>query len=140
MGYKIETISVYEVFEQKGGCPFCRLEKRLEKECIEYYLGSAAMTPEIRIKANRSGFCAKHLDGLGLYRPAQGGKKERRRRLRSLSRPRRGTTGTALYAPLLRTAWKDISIPQCIFILIRRVFVSFTTAAAAFAPGIFLRF
>lgn len=64
MGYKIETISVYEVFEQKGGCPFCRLEKRLEKEYIEYYLGSAAMTPEIRIKVNRSGFCAKHLDGL----------------------------------------------------------------------------
>ena len=56
MGYKIETISVYEVFEQKGGCPFCRLEKRLEKEYIEYYLGSAAMTPEIRIKVNRSGF------------------------------------------------------------------------------------
>lgn len=64
MGYKIETISVYEVFEQKGGCPFCRLEKRLENEYIEYYLGSAAMTPEIRIKVNRSGFCAKHLDGL----------------------------------------------------------------------------
>lgn len=64
MAYKIETISVYEVFEEKCTCPLCALEDKLEADYVQYYLGNAAMLPEIRVKVNKNGFCGRHLDML----------------------------------------------------------------------------
>ncbi len=64
MAYKIETISVYEVFETKCTCPLCALTDKLEADYVDYYLGNAAMLPEIRVKVNKNGFCGRHLDML----------------------------------------------------------------------------
>lgn len=64
MAYKIETISVYEVFEKKCTCPLCSLENKLEADYVDYYLGNAAMLPEIRVEVNKHGFCGRHLDML----------------------------------------------------------------------------
>ena len=64
MAYKIETISVYEVFESKCTCPLCDLQDKLEADYTQYYLGNAAMLPEIRVKVNKHGFCGHHLDML----------------------------------------------------------------------------
>lgn len=64
MAYKIETISVYEVFEKKCTCPLCSLQNKLEADYVDYYLGNAAMLPEIRVEVNKHGFCGKHLDML----------------------------------------------------------------------------
>ena len=64
MAYKIETISVYEAFEQHCACPLCALRDKLEADYTEYYLGNAAMLPEIRVEVNKNGFCGRHLDML----------------------------------------------------------------------------
>jgi len=64
---KIYTIPVNEVFdlciEYPGeGCPFCRLDRKLENDEIEIILGASMMEPDIRIKTNELGFCGRHFD------------------------------------------------------------------------------
>lgn len=56
----IYTIPISEVFEPKDGCPLCRLERTLEKRCIEYISGAAMMEPDIRVSTNQRGFCIAH--------------------------------------------------------------------------------
>ena len=41
MKEKIYTIPINEAVESDSECPFCLIEKKLEKESIEYTLGAA---------------------------------------------------------------------------------------------------
>ncbi|OQB15574.1 MAG: hypothetical protein BWY15_00286 [Firmicutes bacterium ADurb.Bin193] len=64
MKKKIYTIPINEAFDEKCGCPFCLLEKRLEDDAVEYTLGAAMMEPDFRIKTNERGFCKRHFSVL----------------------------------------------------------------------------
>ena len=62
---QIYTIPVNEAFDKvtEGGecaCPFCLLYKKLEEDELEIILGASMMEPDIRIKTNEQGFCARH--------------------------------------------------------------------------------
>lgn len=61
MKQTICTIPVTDVFAEKNGCPFCRLEKKLEESYAQYITGDAKMEPTVRIAANKTGFCNHHL-------------------------------------------------------------------------------
>ncbi|MBQ7975870.1 MAG: ABC transporter substrate-binding protein [Clostridia bacterium] len=60
MKEKIYTIPINESYDQDAECPFCYLEKKLEKEAVEYALGAAMMEPDYRIISNEKGYCNKH--------------------------------------------------------------------------------
>ena len=70
MREKIYTIPINEAFEQKSFCPFCYIRKKLEREAVEYTLGSAMMEPDFRIFTNERGFCQKHMRELNGLRNA----------------------------------------------------------------------
>ena len=55
------TIPVSEGFEQKDGCPICRMRDMAEKRGVDYIVGPAMMEPDIRIETNQKGFCHLHL-------------------------------------------------------------------------------
>ena len=64
---KIYTIPVNEAFSKSAedkscGCAMCSLERMLEAIELDIILGAAMMEPDIRIKTNKSGFCARHFD------------------------------------------------------------------------------
>lgn len=56
------TIPVSEVFEQKDGCPICRMRDIIEERITDYILGDAMMEPDVRIETNKTGFCEFHYD------------------------------------------------------------------------------
>lgn len=56
----IRTIPINDIFSQKKGCPFCTMEKMLEKNQVAYIVGDAMMEPNIRIETNKKGFCHRH--------------------------------------------------------------------------------
>ena len=56
----IYTIPINEAFEKMSECPLCEIEKRLEKEAVEYALGPAMMEPDHRELSNQKGYCNKH--------------------------------------------------------------------------------
>ncbi|MBR5523898.1 MAG: hypothetical protein IKU51_01345 [Clostridia bacterium] len=60
MRYDITNIPIAEVFEERDGCPICRLRNTLEKRAVEYITGAAMMEPDIRIETNKKGFCLEH--------------------------------------------------------------------------------
>ena len=62
MKEKIYTIPVTEAFEQDSECPVCLLEKKLEAEYTDYYLGPALMEADCRIETNKKGFCRRHFE------------------------------------------------------------------------------
>lgn len=62
MKEKIYTIPINEAFDQDCECPLCLIERRLEKEAIEYELGAAMMEPDHRELSNEKGFCKRHLE------------------------------------------------------------------------------
>lgn len=64
MKEKIYTIPVTEAFNEDCECPVCLLEKKLEDDCIDYYLGAALMEPDCRIETNKKGFCRRHFEML----------------------------------------------------------------------------
>ncbi|MGI5937065.1 MAG: DUF6062 family protein [Oscillospiraceae bacterium] len=64
MAETIYTIPINEAFEKREGCPFCRLRRELEASSLEYILGPALMEPDVRMEANRLGFCARHYDSM----------------------------------------------------------------------------
>lgn len=62
---KIYTIPLNEVFDAcrddgSRGCPFCALYDKLAVDEIDLILGASMMEPDVRIKTNKSGFCARH--------------------------------------------------------------------------------
>ena len=56
MKEQIYTIPVNEVYDTDCECPLCELEKKLEKETLDYTLGAAMMEPEFRMESNEKGF------------------------------------------------------------------------------------
>ncbi len=54
------TIPVSEVFEQRDGCPICRMRDTIEERMTDYILGDAMMEPDVRIETNKTGFCEHH--------------------------------------------------------------------------------
>lgn len=56
MKEQIYTIPVNEVYDTDCECPLCELEKKLEKETLDYALGAAMMEPEFRMESNEKGF------------------------------------------------------------------------------------
>ena len=60
MRENICTIPVNEVFEQRGGCPICRMRDIIEEKYVDYITGAAMMEPDIRIMTNKTGFCTRH--------------------------------------------------------------------------------
>lgn len=60
MKEQIYTIPVNEVYDTDCECPLCELEKRLERETLDYALGAAMMEPDFRLLSNEKGFCNHH--------------------------------------------------------------------------------
>ena len=50
----------HEAFDEKQGCPLCRLRQKLENQSLSYIMGAAMMEPDIRIVTNQLGFCREH--------------------------------------------------------------------------------
>ncbi len=64
MKEQIYTIPVNEVYETDCECPLCELEKKLEREALDYTLGAAMMEPDFRTVSNEKGFCNHHYNML----------------------------------------------------------------------------
>ncbi len=64
MKYHIDTIPLWEGFEQECECPLCHVQQKLEAEAIDRALGGSVMEPDTRVEVNRLGFCEKHLSQL----------------------------------------------------------------------------
>ncbi len=69
MKEKIYTIPVNEGFESEDECPFCFMERELERSAIRYVAGPGAsyMEPDVRAATDRAGFCRVHMKKLYDY-------------------------------------------------------------------------
>ncbi|MCI9414837.1 MAG: hypothetical protein HFJ79_06665 [Clostridiales bacterium] len=56
----ITSLPVSEVFEERDGCPICRMRDLLEQRVTDYITGAALMEPDVRVQTNQLGFCAGH--------------------------------------------------------------------------------
>lgn len=56
----LETIPLWDALKENTECPICSLMKKAEEDSVGYYLSSAIMTSEVRIKTNTYGFCPHH--------------------------------------------------------------------------------
>jgi hypothetical protein len=60
MKYKLETIPVWDAFDNESECPFCLLAEEAEKRYLDFFLGASVMAPEMRVEVNKTGFCPVH--------------------------------------------------------------------------------
>lgn len=62
MEEKLYTIPLTEAFEADDECPFCFVERKIEKELLDFVLGSAStyMESDVRAETDREGFCREH--------------------------------------------------------------------------------
>ncbi len=62
MREQIDTIPVHEAFETQDECPFCYLERQVERKAIRYTVGPGAsyMEPDVRAATDSRGFCREH--------------------------------------------------------------------------------
>lgn len=69
MKEKLYTIPVNEGFEAEDECPFCAMERLVERRAIRYYAGPGAsyMEPDVRASTDRMGFCGTHMKKLYDY-------------------------------------------------------------------------
>ena len=61
MKERIYSIPLTETLEQSCGCILCALEKKLEQQAVEYFLGPSMMEPDAREITNEKGFCQRHM-------------------------------------------------------------------------------
>lgn len=63
MKEKVYTIPVNEAFETQDECPFCAMERTVERSAIRYVVGPAAsyMEPDVRGATDKAGFCREHM-------------------------------------------------------------------------------
>ena len=61
MKERIYSIPLTEALEENCGCILCTLEKKLEEQAAEYFLGPSMMEPDSREITNEKGFCKRHL-------------------------------------------------------------------------------
>lgn len=66
---KIYTIPVNEGFEADDECPFCAMEREIERSAIRYVAGPGAsyMEPDVRAATDKAGFCREHMKKLYDY-------------------------------------------------------------------------
>ena len=64
MAERIFTIPINEAFDEKCGCPLCRMHDKLEEQTVDSALGAAMMEPSVRIEMNKEGFCREHLTAM----------------------------------------------------------------------------
>ncbi len=64
MKEQIYTIPVNEAYDTDCECPMCLLEKKLERDALDYTLGAAMMEPDFRENSNEKGFCRHHFSML----------------------------------------------------------------------------
>lgn len=57
----IYSIPLTEALEENQGCILCTLEKKLEEQVVEYFLGPSMMEPDSREITNEKGFCKRHM-------------------------------------------------------------------------------
>lgn len=60
----IYTIPITEALVENCGCILCTIEKKLENDALEYFLGPSLMEPDGRELTNKNGFCKKHFDAM----------------------------------------------------------------------------
>jgi len=60
MRYHIDTIPLWDAVKLDSECFLCALRRKTELGEAERYLGASVMEPDIRIRVNKLGFCAKH--------------------------------------------------------------------------------
>ena len=61
---EIYTIPLWDAVKDNGECPFCFLEKKLEKDLIDFCLSDAYMQKDFRQTTNKIGFCKEHFTQL----------------------------------------------------------------------------
>lgn len=61
MKERIYSIPLTEALEENCGCILCSLEKKLEEQAAEYFLGPSMMEPDSREMTNEKGFCKRHM-------------------------------------------------------------------------------
>jgi len=64
MKERIYSIPLTEALEENQGCILCTLEKKLEAQAVEYFLGPSMMEPDGRELTNEKGFCKSHMNML----------------------------------------------------------------------------
>ena len=69
MKEQIHTIPVNDAFLSGDECPFCFLERQVERSAINYTVGPEAsyMESDVRGQTDEEGFCAHHLKMLYDY-------------------------------------------------------------------------
>ncbi len=58
--YELETIPIWDAFDQESECPLCILDEAAEQRYVEFFLGNSVMLPEMRVEVNKTGFCPDH--------------------------------------------------------------------------------
>ncbi len=61
----IHTIPVIDAFKESlenGGCPFCLMREKLERNAVDFIMGPAYMEEDVRMETNAVGFCPAHLE------------------------------------------------------------------------------
>ena len=61
MKERIYSIPLTDALNENCDCVMCTLEKKLENDAVEYFMGASKMEPDIRIMTNKKGFCRRHL-------------------------------------------------------------------------------
>ena len=57
----IYSIPLTDALKENCGCILCTIEKKLEDDALNYFLGPAMMEPDTREITNEKGFCRRHL-------------------------------------------------------------------------------
>lgn len=63
------TIPLMDAFKEQDECPFCYIERKLERDNLDYILGSASayMQTDVRAFTNKHGFCSEHYKKMFQY-------------------------------------------------------------------------
>ena len=61
MKERIYSIPLTDALRENCGCILCTIEKKLEDDALNYFLGPAMMEPDTREITNEKGFCRRHL-------------------------------------------------------------------------------
>lgn len=61
MKERIYSIPLTDALRENCGCIMCTLEKNLEENAIQYFLGPSLMEPDGRELTNKEGFCRRHM-------------------------------------------------------------------------------
>jgi len=57
---EIYTIPLWDAVRSEDECPFCFIEKKLERDILDFCLSDAYMQPDFRETTNAIGFCKTH--------------------------------------------------------------------------------